>query len=53
MRSWREYFAKNLTREAMRVSRFIDLSHDFHDAMPVRAFAEVLEADGQAQGPAP
>lgn len=37
----------------MRVSRFIDLSHDFYAAMPVRACVEVPEAGGQAQGRAP
>ena len=35
------------------MSRFIDLSHDFHAAMPVRALAEVPEAGGPAQGRAP
>ncbi len=53
MRSWREYFAKRADREAMRVSRFIDLSHDSYAAMPVRALVEVLEAGGQAHGRAP
>ncbi len=35
------------------MSRFIDLSHDFYAAMPLRALAEAPEACGQAQGRAP